>query len=404
MLSQFFFGHNRRASAGLRAAPAGRPVYVAWLGAAAAVLGGLLAGFTSPPPAPTPVRPPATAWAVRADSAQAALTQHFWDAAQHYYREDNLGKPAYNYWWQAHGLDVLSDGYQRTKKAAYLLPMQQLQAGTKAQNHGTYLNEYYDDMEWQALACLRAFELTRDPAYRATAALLWADIKTGWNEQQGGGIAWRKTQLAYKNTPANAPAAILATRFYLLDHRAEDLAWAQKIYAWEKKTLVDPATGLVWDGVNGKGDGQIDKKMRFTYNQGVYIGAGLALYLATRQGSYLADAERTAAYTLTDPILSPNGILRDEGGRDGGLFKGILVRYLTLLAIEPATSAASRASYVRLLAANGQSLCQRATRRPQYLFGTSWASLPTDPVDASTEMSGVMLLEALADLQARNIL
>lgn len=400
MSTQLTSGPIRRVSAGLRAALAGRPGYVTWLGAAAAVLGGLLSGFT----APAPVRAPAAPWAARADSAQAALTQHFWDADKHYYREDNLGKAVYNYWWQAHGLDVLLDGYQRTKKTAYLPQMQQLQAGTKAQNHGTYLNEYYDDMEWQALASLHAFELTRDPAYRATAALLWADIKTGWNKQQGGGIAWRKTQLGYKNTPANAPAAILAARFYLLDRHAEDLAWAKKIYAWEKKALVDPATGLVWDGVNGKGDGQIAKNMRFTYNQGVYIGAGLAMYQATRQRGYLADAERTAAYTLTDPTLSPNGILRNEGGRDGGLFKGILVRYLTLLAIEPATSAASRASYVRFLATNGQSLYQRATRRPQYLFGTNWASLPTDPVDASTEMSGVMLLEALADLQARHIL
>ncbi|AWM35555.1 glycosyl hydrolase [Hymenobacter nivis] len=347
---------------------------------------------------------PAIAWAARADSAQAALTQYFWDADKHYYCEDNAGKANYNYWWQAHGLDVLLDGYQRTKNPAYLAQMQQLQVGTKAQNHDTYLNEYYDDMEWQALACLRAFELTKDPAYRATAALLWANIKTGWNEQQGGGIAWRKTQLGYKNTPANAPAAILAARFYLLDHRAEDLAWAKKIYAWEKKTLVDPATGLVWDGVNGKGDGQIDKRMHFTYNQGVYIGAGLALYQATKQRGYLAGAERTAAYTLADPILSPNGILRNENSRDGGLFKGILVRYLTSLAIEPATSAASRASYARFLATNGQSLGQHATRRPQYLFGTSWAALPTDPVDASTEMSGVMLLEALAELQARHIL
>ncbi len=389
-----------RASAGPPVASAGRAGYAFFcLAAAAAALGGLLGGFTPPP-----ARAVAPNWAARADSAQAALTQRFWEPAKHYYLQDDSGKPNYNYWWQAHGLDVLSDGYQRTGQAAYQARMQQLQAGTKAQNHDTYLNEYYDDMQWQALACLRAFELTRDPAYKATAALLWADIQTGWNEQQGGGIAWRKTQLGYKNTPANAPAAILAARFYLLDHRPDDLAWAQKIYAWETKALVDPATGLVWDGVNSKGDGQTNKEQRFTYNQGVYLGAGLALYRATRQRRYLDDATRTADYALQDPQLAPGGILRDEGGRDGGLFKGILVRYLALLATEPAVSAASRARYVAFLRANGESLCQRATRRPQYLFNTDWTSPPAAAVDASTQMSGVMLFEALASLQARKFL
>ena len=387
-------------SAGPPVASAGRARYAAAFWVAVLALGGLLVGFAPPGPA----RAVGPDWAARADSAQAALTQRFWEPTQQYYLQDDAGTLSYNYWWQAHGLDVLLDGYQRTGQAAYPARMQQLQAGTKAQNHGTYLNEYYDDMQWQALACLRAFELTHDPAYKATAALLWADIKTGWNERQGGGIAWRKTQLDYKNTPANAPAAILAARFYLLDHRPDDLAWARKIYAWETKTLVDPATGLVWDGVNSKGDGQTNKEWHFTYNQGVYIGAGLALYRATGQRRYLADAIRTADYALQDPKLAPGGILRDESGRDGGLFKGILVRYLALLATEPAVGAADRARYVAFLRANGESLYQRATRRPQYLFSTNWTSPPAAAVDASTQMSGVMLFEALAGLQARKLL
>lgn len=354
---------------------------------------------------PVPLRPAAAVvnWAARADSAQAALRQNFWSPAGHYYLRDNGGRADFNYWWQAHGLDVLLDGYQRTRNADYLTQMKELQAGMKAQNKDTYLNEYYDDMEWQALACLRAFELTKDADYKATAQLLWADIKLGWNEEQGGGIAWRKTQRGFKNTPANAPAAILAARFYLLDHHPDDLAWAQKIYQWERKTLVDPASGQVWDGINGKGDGQLEKKT-YTYCQGVYLGAGLDLYRATRQAAYLQDATRTANSVLSDGQLAPGGILRNENGGDGGLFKGILVRYLALLATEPGVRAADRASYISFLRRNGESLSKSATRRPQYLFNSSWTSLPAGSVDASTEMSGVMLLEIMADLQARKLL
>lgn len=342
-------------------------------------------------------------WAARADSAQAALTQYFWVTDAHYYRQDNTGNAKYNYWWQAHGLDALLDGYQRTKSPAYLTRMQELQAGMKAQNDNTYLNNYYDDMEWQALACLRAFQLTGDANYKATADLLWTDIQTGWNTNQGGGIAWQKKQLGFKNTPANAPAAILAARLYELDHKPEDLAWAKKIYAYVKKTLVDPASGAVWDGINGQGDGKLTKK-EYTYNQGVYIGAGLALYRATRQAAYLADANRTATYVLHSEQLAPGGILKNENGGDGGLFKGILVRYLTLLATEPAVSAPARASYVAFLQHNGDSLTKHATQRPQYLFNSNWTVLPGPTVDSSTEMSGLMLLEAMADLQARKAL
>jgi predicted alpha-1,6-mannanase (GH76 family) len=354
------------------------------------------------PPAPKPVAVVAN-WSARADSAQAALNRSFW-ASDNYYLQNNSGKPDFNYWWQAHGLDILLDGYQRTKVLDYTAKMQQLQQGTKKKNGNTYLNNFYDDMAWQALANLRAFQLTQDPSYKTTALQLWDDLKTGWNTNQGGGIAWKKDQRDYKNTPANAPVAILAARLYQLDHNPDDLTWAMKIYDWEKKTLVDPSTGAVWDGINRQGNGQIDKDWRFSYNQGVFLGAGLELYRATQQSTYLDDANRTASYVLNDSQLSPGGVLKDEGGGDGGLFKGILVRYLAQLATEPAVSATARANYVSFLKFNGESLYRKGMRKSDYLFNTNWTSPPSGTVDGSTEMSGVMLFEVMADLQARKLL
>ena len=355
------------------------------------------------PPVPKPVAVVAN-WAARADSAQATLNQSFWSSADQYYLQNNLGKPDFNYWWQGHGLDILLDGYQRTKVLDYITRMQQLQQGTKKKNGNTYYNNFYDDMAWQALANLRAFQLTQDPSYKATATLLWADLKNGWNTNQGGGIAWKKDQRDYKNTPTNAPVAILGARLYQLDKNPDDLAWATRIYDWQKKTLVDPTTGAVWDGINRQGNGQIDKDWRFSYNQGVFLGAGLELYRATQQSAYLDDATRTAGYVLNDSQLSPGGVLKDEGGGDGGLFKGILVRYLAQLATEPAVPAATRARYVSFLKFNGESLYQKGTRKPQYLFNTSWTTQPGGTIDGSTQMSGVMLFEVMADLQARKLL
>lgn len=336
-------------------------------------------------------------WAAHADSAQTALRG--FGAASGYLPQNNAGDPRFNYWWQAHLYDALLDGYGRTRNADFLARLGQAYADVRVRNGNTYLNEFYDDMEWHALACLRAFELTQNPAYKATAALLWADIKGGWNPALGG-ISWKKSQRDYRNTPANAPAAILAARLYQLDRNPDDLQWAQRIYQWQKDNLVDPATGTVWDGVNRLGDGQVDRNWKFSYCQGVYVGAGLALYRATGQASYLQDATRTASTTVNDSQLAPGGILKDEGGGDGGLFKGILVRYLALLVRESATPPAARTSYANFLKNNGQALWQRGTRRPQVLFGTAWTSPPPGPVDGSTQLSGVLLLEALADLQA----
>jgi len=354
------------------------------------------------PPAPKPVVVTAN-WAARADSAQAALNRSFW-ASDSYYLQNSAGKADFNYWWQAHGLDVLLDGYQRTRVLDYTTKMQLLQQGTKKKNGNTYLNNFYDDMAWQALANLRAFQLTQDASYKTTALQLWADLKNGWNTSQGGGIAWKKDQRDYKNTPANAPVAILGARLYQLDKNPDDLSWAQKIYDWEKKTLVDPSTGAVWDGINRQGNGQIDKDWRFSYNQGVFLGAGLELYRATQQSGYLDDANRTAGYVLNDSQLAPGGVLKDEGGGDGGLFKGIFVRYLAQLATDPAVAAATRARYVSFLKFNGESLYQKGMRKSDYLFNTNWTSQPSGAVDGSTQLSGVMMYEIMADLQARKLL
>src|SRR5690606_24855062 len=105
---------------------------------------------------------------------------------------------------------------------------------------------------------------------------------------------------------------------------------------WEKNTLVDPITGLVWDNINIQ-DGAvvINKDWIFTYNVGTYLGAANELYQFTKNPAYLNDAIRTTESMMTSPQQTSDGILKDEGQGDGGLFKGILIRYLTLLVENP---------------------------------------------------------------------
>lgn len=339
-------------------------------------------------------------WTTIADSSSQALNSQFFNGPGRYYNETNHGSTKFNYWPQAHALDVLVDAYTRTKDARYLTYMNDWYAGVPVKNGSTFLNEYYDDMLWNALATLRAYDATDDKKWLDTAQLLWDDIKLGWNDAQGGGIAWRKAQRTYKNTPANAPAIILAARLYQRLKRPADLDWAKKIYDWQLKTLVDPATGFVYDGINRQNDGKIDLNWKFTYNQGLLIGAGLEMYRATRQTVYLNNAQKTANFAITDPNLSGGGLLKAEGDGDGGLFKAVLVRYLALLATEPAVSTDDRTRYANFLTSNAETLWRNGTQKPQIVFGPNWAIRPADgKTSLTTQLSGATLLEAMTRLK-----
>ena len=148
----------------------------------------------------------------------------------------------------------------------------------------------------------------------------------GWTPAGGGGIWWRRGD-NFKNAPANGPAAILAAR-------TGDLEFAARITDWIAATLIDPQTGLVRDGVRLNPDGTIRnlEATTYTYCQGVYLGA--CVELAERDGhprwAHRAARVLSAVATIAGPDKVIPGF--DDGG-DGGLFNGILARYLADTAV-----------------------------------------------------------------------
>jgi len=339
-------------------------------------------------------------WTAIADSSTTALVQNFYNGAGRYFNTNNHGDTQFQYWPQAHTLDVLADAYVRTNDSRYVALMNDWFAGVNRANGNTFLNEYYDDMGWNALAMLRAYDATKDPKWLQATQTVWDEIKTGWNSSFGGGIAWRKSQRDYKNTPATAPACILAARLYQRLGRPADLEWANLLYDWLKANMVDAQTGLVYDGINRTGNGQLDLNWKFTYNQGLWIGAGYELYRITKNAAYLNDALRTANFTLGDGSLTTGGLLRDEGAGDGGLFKGVFVRYFALLAGEPDVTSNTRTRYVDFLTFNARTLWLRGTARPRISFGTNWSVPPTNgDTELKVQLSGAILLEAMTRMK-----
>ncbi|MGE4567953.1 MAG: glycoside hydrolase family 76 protein [Bacteroidales bacterium] len=330
-----------------------------------------------------------------------AALDSFWIDSKAYYGDvkQKPSDPDFHYWRNAHVIDILLDAYERTGDSLWLARVDRLVSGIYRANGERWRNNYYDDMEWMALALLRASDLSGEERYYKIARLLWQDITMGWNSSQGGGIAWKKDQREYKNTPANMPACILASRLFRRDALPDDLEWALKLFEWQRLHLVDPETGVVWDGVNRTGDGKIDKEWKFSYCQGVYIGAAVELFRITGRESYLDQACRTADGVVSDTLhFTVSGILRSEGTGDGGLFKGIFVRYLAQLIQFGKLDSERNMRYRNFLVHNASVLI--STYQNHLYLGDRWdmANPATLKHGLGTQVSGMMLLEAVSAL------
>jgi predicted alpha-1,6-mannanase (GH76 family) len=271
----------------------------------------------------------------------------------------------------------------------------------KAQNGNTWNNDFYDDMEWNALAMLRAYKVTNDTKYKDAVLELWGYIKEGWNDNAGGGITWKKGMEYSKNACSNGPAAILAARLYQEFGNEEDREWAIRIYGWLKSTLVNPNTGAVWDNINSN-TGEINKEWIFTYNQGTYIGSAVELYKIFNEKAYLNDAVKAADYTIGS--LVENSVLKSEGTGDGGLFKGIFIRYFTDLIQQERLDAPIQRRYLQFMKLNAETLWEQGTTQPAVLFGPNWRQKPGTSTGLTEQLSGCMLIEAAALLEKEELL
>ena len=336
-------------------------------------------------------------WAGRADAADKALVEHFWNQERFYCNYDSAGDTTFHYWPQAHVLDIFTDWYLRTGKPDIRNLYDQWLQGVPAANGGSFRNIYYDDMQWNGIAALRAYDATGDKRFLDVAERLWEWIVPGWNERGDGGITWKKGMEWSKNACSNGPAAILAARLYETLNREEDLHWARRIFAWEKEHLFDQ--GAVYDNLNGD-TGEV-ARFCLTYNQGTFIGAAVQLYKLSGERSYIDDAVRAADYTL-DSLTVKGDVLQPEGNGDGGIFKGIFVRYLTQLIREGELDAATRSRYVTFLRNNAETLWQEGNADGR--FGADWREKPGSPSAMTPQLSGCMLMEALALLEREGYL
>jgi predicted alpha-1,6-mannanase (GH76 family) len=291
----------------------------------------------------------------------------------------------WHYWWQAHFLDCLLDAAERDSPSVSTGLIGRQHRGIWLRNGMRFRNSYFDDMAWLALACQRA---------GLSTGRLHADLRSAVTDEWGGGAFWHRAR-DFKNTAATGPIAL-----YLA--RSGDHGTARTLVGWLQTHLRDPGTGLVRDGLRLEGGpSPVLVPHVFTYNQGPILGAMLAL------GDR---ASLTAAAELVDDVarhlVRPGtSVLITHGSGDGGLFTGILTRYLALAACDARLPSSAREQALVLVRDTAEELWRgRETRgwrgRPVTVFPSDTGD-PRIPhrVELSTQLQAWMALEAAVRLR-----
>ena len=368
-------------------------------------------------------------WAHRADLAEMAITERhatkLWGLPR-----TNLAVVSWppttkekvffhwHYWWQAHYLDCLVDAEARRSTKARRAAIVRTIRGIRLRNLGKLIkNRYYDDKAWLALALNRVTQSDKVARPKQLDDLEF-NILAGLDSVLGV-LPWR-TDENFFNVPANGPAAIMLARTGRMDK-------ARALIDWIFDNLMSD-DGLVEDGVRLLADGPRNTPTIYTYNQGTVLGAALEIALGLEdkpeEQVYYITHIRSLVQAISMHVATPGGVIDNpvDGDGDGGLFKGILVRYLAEVAVRlpedsPASISAKRAAE-RLVMASAESMWNHRLEVDGLpIFPARWtrdAKLPhnyslgpssiSDALgaariserDLSVQLSGWMLLEAAA--------
>ncbi|TKV27371.1 glycosyl hydrolase [Arthrobacter sp. NamB2] len=285
----------------------------------------------------------------------------------------------WHYWWQAHYLDCLIDEHLRDPRGDAMAEARKLARGIWLRNGGRWRNAYYDDMAWLALALQRLDQVEERRRPRHRVRLLGDTLRSAHTQELGGGVFWN-TGRDYKNTASTAPAAIFFAR-------AGETARAQELLDWLRDRLHDTGTGLYLDGVraDGRVEGTVERAI-YTYNQGTVLGALVAVG-APRNLQHAADLVEAVSRTAADG----DGVLPMGSSGDGGLFTGILARYLAVAAVAPGLRADAAATARSLLERTADRIW---SQRLQVDRATLFPPRQDGPVSLSSQLQAWMILEA----------
>ncbi|GGJ31411.1 glycoside hydrolase family 76 protein [Paenarthrobacter histidinolovorans] len=325
----------------------------------------------------------------------------------------------WHYWWQAHYVDCLVDTGRRelatktrfdgdSRPSAGRLASR-LVTTIRLRNLLRFENHYYDDMAWLALSTLRLGKLaeeTRKPGRRRNAYIqkrLTLQFDSASTDELGGGTFW-STKRDFKNTPATAPVALYFAR---TGHRDR----AQALVGWLNSRLLHPELGVYRDGIRIRNGEPVLEEAVYTYNQGPVLGALLEL----GGQDNLDRAARLVGAIDRELTVPGTRVIRGDGTGDGGLFTGILVRYLAVAGRDGRLTLEARETARELVISTAEAFWTGRREAPELMRGPAAENPPlvfspnplrpateTYPpgagVELSTQLQAWMAFEAAATL------
>lgn len=184
-------------------------------------------------------------------------------------------------------------------------------------------DRYYDDNAWMCLALIETYEVLGQSKYLDWAKETFTYVWSGWDDKLGGGIYWRESDKASKNTCSNAPSALCAFRLYQKTHDRSYLEKAERIDAWLVENLQDPNDSLFWD--NKRLNLEVEPT-KWSYN------AALPLRYRMERSLAASHAEASGWFRTGNPIADSamerwfdDGIFVDDAAFAHLLFESLLV-------------------------------------------------------------------------------
>lgn len=308
-------------------------------------------------------------------------------------------------WWNsANAITVLVDYSRLANSGRYTSVFSNTFTAAQGGKEGSkgFINKFYDDEGWWALAWIDAYDLTRDPRYLSMAESIFADMTTGWDDVCDGGVWWNKDR-RYKGAIENelflSVAAHLANRSRA--RRAQYLDWANKEWTWFSRSGMISAQNLINDGL-GTHDGKTPASAcrnnglpAWTYNQGVVLG-GLAELSKLNSDSSLSQAAQRIASAAITLLVDSNCILHDpcepKCGADGVQFKGIFVRNLAALYMQ-----FPRTAWKVFILNNANAIWDKS-QGPGCRFGQVWSG-PFDAANAGSQSAALDAINAASEVE-----
>lgn len=260
-----------------------------------------------------------------------------------------------------------------------------------------FLNEYYDDEGWWALALIRAYDVTYDYRYLKAAIGIYDDMQTGLGGPCNGGIYWNKDR-SYVNAIANelylAVSASLANR---VPREPKYLQVAKDQWEWFRNSGMINSDNLINDGLDS--GCQNNNQATWTYNQGVVLGGLVELSRATGDKSLLDEAAKIAKAAI-NYFSNKDGVLEENGGceytegrcgQDGQQFKGVFIRNLGYL-----YQAVPDSQFRKFILTNADAIWKNDREKSSNKLGVAWDGPYYDATSPSHSSAMDALVAAIA--------